>query len=96
MTDLTEHFPGCIAAHGRNKNLLVLRKLVIPHKRFDGKISNYEITYLWLSCDVTSPQAYIYVQGSENTDWTKKEIQETGFDFNEPEKTPLVDCFSLS
>lgn len=96
MTDLSEHFEHMsrvICAHGRGKNMLIMRKLLNPYKRADGKRVSYEIEYRWLSKDVTEPEAHVFVMGYEFSYWSRREIKETGFDVDNP--TNLFDCFSL-
>ncbi len=103
MTDLSEHFEHfsrVICAHGRGKNMLIMRKLRNPYKRSDGLRVSYEIEYRWLSRDLASPptdeyptEAWACVMGYEFSYWSLREIKETGFDIDNP--TNLFDHFSL-
>ena len=96
MTDLSEHFEHMsrvICAHGKDRNMLILRKLRNPYKRPDGKVVGYEIEYRWLSRDVTEPEACACVMGYEFSYWLLTELIETGFDIDNP--TNLFDHFDL-
>lgn len=93
MTDLSEHFPNAICAHGKDRNVLVLSKLDTPKRRLDGRQVSYELHHRWLSCDVTEPESWVCVKGSDNTLWSRLEIEGTGFDLDNP--TNLFDHFNL-
>ena len=69
MIDVSDQFDNCIKAEKEEKNVLILRKLDSPIKRFDGKMARYEIEYRWLSQDDVH-----CVLGNEFTYWMKKEI----------------------
>lgn len=80
LIDYTEHVSGSIDGamfvHGQGKNVLILRKLDRPMRRFDGKMASYEVEYRWLSqeCARESDQAWACVKGQERTYWQRKEI----------------------
>lgn len=79
LIDYTDHVQGSIDAlmvHGQGKNVLILRKLDTPMKRFDGKQALYEIEHRWLSqeCARENDQAWACVQGQDFTYWQRKEI----------------------
>lgn len=96
MVDLSEHFEHMsrvICAHGKDRNMLILRKLRNPYKRPDGKIVGYELEHRWLSQHVTEPEAWVYVMGFDFTYWSLRELRETGFDIDNP--TNLFDHFDL-
>lgn len=79
MIDLTEKF-DCEKAHALDKNVLILRKLDNPVKRFDGEKALYELEYRYLSKDVTNDkdESWVCVEGNDFTFWTVKEIKELG------------------
>jgi hypothetical protein len=75
MIDLTHNISGCVKAEGKDKNVLILRKLDSPMQRFDGKIAGYEIEYRWLSKSLEDNQKnHVCVLGNEFTYWQKKEL----------------------
>ena len=69
MYIVTEHFPSCIKAEQKGNNVLIMRNLNEPFKRFDGKKAIYELEYRWLS----NPEDLTSVQGAEFTYWRKSE-----------------------
>lgn len=74
MIDLTDKFK-CIRADGEGKNVLILRKLDYPIKRFDKKMARYEMEYRWLSKSLEdNKDNYVCVLGNEFTHWQKKEL----------------------
>jgi hypothetical protein len=77
IIDYTEQINNCIMAQGKNNNVLILRKLDCPIKRFDGNRSaKYELEHRWLSvdCQHEKDEAHVCIQGNDFTYWTKKEI----------------------
>ena len=72
VVDLTEEFPGCIRAARKGVNTLILRRLVRPRRRFDGKRASYELEYRWHRSSRVDPHA---VLGNEFTFWQRKEIE---------------------
>ena len=71
VLDVTEKFSSAVKAEKRDQNVLIVRKLEKPHKRFDKKLACYEVEYRWL------PQGTDDVhrcQGNEFSYWTKEEI----------------------
>ncbi len=77
LVDYQESFSDSLAAQGKDDNVLILRKLDEPFKRFDGKKASYQLDYRWLSenCEREDDQAWACVQGSEFTYWQRKEIE---------------------
>ena len=91
---------GVIACHGKDKNVLILRKLEEPIQRFDGKRVSYHLEYNWLStsCQSEDDEAYRCVKGSEDTYWSKKELMKEGVlekSGKPKEDLNLFDCFRL-
>lgn len=66
---------GLIAAHGMDRNVLLLRKLDEPRRRSDGKLGKYELEYRWLSqeCSAEADESYVCVIGSDYILLTAKE-----------------------
>jgi len=69
MKDITESHPGCVKAEQEGKNVLIMRRLDNPLKRFDGKMARYELDYRWLS-DTGG------VLGNELSYWLKSEYDQ--------------------
>lgn len=89
-----------LAAQGKDKDVLILRKLNNPVSRVDGKRVIYELEYRWLSseCQDEKDESFVCVKGSENTFWSKKELVETGAlkkNGKVPENINLFNCFRL-
>lgn len=88
-----------LAAQGKDNNVLILSKLDKPMQRFDGKRVSYNLEYRWLSCSCEheNDEAWVCVQGNEDTYWSKRELVETGvLDKNGNIKNvSLFDCFHL-
>jgi len=82
-----------IKAHAQGRNVLVLRHLSSPVKRFDGKRVSYHLKHLWLSKTPTMDGDEVCcVQGSEETFWSKRELVENGA---LKAHSSLFDCFNL-
>ena len=62
----------CLKAEQRGKDVLILRRLDRPIRRFDGKTARYELEYRWLS----DPRHLVCVLGSEFSYWQAREIKE--------------------
>ena len=87
VVDLTEEFPGCIRAARKGVNTLILRRLLRPRRRFDGKRASYELEYRWHR----SSQVDVHsVLGNEFTFWQRREIEPVLSGIRE-----LFDCFQL-
>ena len=76
MIDYTDKL-NCIAAHGKENNVLILRKLNNTFKRFDGKNSHYELEYRWLSCECKheNDEAWACCQVSDFIYLTNREVK---------------------
>ena len=76
IIDVSNEFENCIKAEAKNKNVLILRKLDKPIKRFDGKKTNYELEHRWLSKEVTetTKDNVVCVQGNDFSYWQKTEL----------------------
>ena len=77
LVDYTDTFGNCIRCEGLGRNVLILRKLDKPTKRFDGKQASYVVDHRWLSCTCQHPkdEAWACVQGNDLTLWQHKEIK---------------------
>lgn len=77
VIDYTQSFKDAVIAQGKKDNVLIIRKLDKPFKRFDGKLGRYEVEHRWLSClcEKESDQAWACTQGAEFTYWQRKEIK---------------------
>lgn len=66
----------CLTAHGKGRNVLILRRLDKHIKRFDGKKAQYVLEHRWLSCDCENEkdQAWACCQGQDYTYWQGSEI----------------------
>lgn len=67
-----------LKSQGKEKDVLLLRKLEKPVKRFDGKTARYELEHRELSviCENDSDEAYVCVSSSETTLWMLKEVKD--------------------
>ena len=76
IIDYSGSFPDAISAEGNGNNVLILRKLDRPTKRFDKKLANYELEHRWLNqlCLDENDQAWACVEGNDFTYWTSKEL----------------------
>ena len=70
ITDVTDQL-DCLKAEQRGKDVLILRRLDHPIRRFDGKTACYELEYRWLS----DPRYLVCVLGNEFSFWQAKEIK---------------------
>jgi hypothetical protein len=70
ITDVTDQL-DCLKAEQRGKDVLILRRLDNPIRRFDGKTARYELEYRWLS----DPRHLVCVLGNEFSFWQAKEIK---------------------
>ena len=70
VSDVSDHF-NCLKAEQRGKDVLILRSLGKPLRRFDGKMASYELEYRWLS----APADLTCVLGNEFTYWQAEEIE---------------------
>lgn len=75
VIDYTDSF-DCVAAHGRGRDVLILRRMKSPLKRFDGKKAAYEVEYRWLSvaCQNEKDEAWARARGQEFTYWQAQEF----------------------
>lgn len=69
IIDVSELFPTALRAERSGNNTLILRNCKI--KRFDGKVSDYELTHYWHKDGASVHE----VQGDDYTYWTKSEIK---------------------
>lgn len=78
IIDYTQQFVDCLAAHGKDKNVLILYQLDVPRKRLDGKLGGFFLEHRWLSkpCEKPDDQAWACVQGSDHIILMKKEIKD--------------------
>jgi len=78
MVDLSKngYIGKCIKAQANdNRQVLILRKLDSPFKRFDGKRVSYELEYRWVSADVTPEGDEVCcVMGEEFSYYSKREL----------------------
>jgi len=70
IVDVTDQL-HCLKAEQRGKDVLILRRLDNPIRRFDGKTARYELEYRWLS----DPRHLVCVLGSEFSYWQANEIE---------------------
>lgn len=70
VSDVSGHF-NCLKAEQRGKDVLILRRLSKPIRRFDGKTARYELEYRWLS----NPAVLTSVLGNEFSYWQTGEIE---------------------
>ena len=70
ITDVTDQL-DCLKAEQRGKDVLILRRLDNPIRRFDGKTARYELEYRWLS----DTRHLVCVLGNEFSFWQAKEIK---------------------
>ena len=93
IIDYTEEIHGCVAAEGRGKEVLILRKLETPVQRVDREYADYVLEYCWLSgwCENSGDQAWACVQGNEFSYWKQNEISPDVLDG----RTSLFDEFRL-
>jgi hypothetical protein len=70
ITDVTDQL-DCLKAEQRGKDVLILRRLDNPIRRFDGKTARYELEYRWLS----DQRHLVCVLGNEFSFWQAKEIK---------------------
>lgn len=70
VSDVSDHF-NCLRAEQRGKDVLILRRLDRPVRRFDGKTASYELEYRWLS----NPADLTCVPGNELSYWQPGEIK---------------------
>lgn len=78
MIDITSRFSDCVVAQAEGKNVLILRRLTVPIRRFDGKIASYMLEYRWLSQEVTNAaedQSEVCVAGADFSFLTNREAK---------------------
>lgn len=101
LVDYTSDFEGCIAAHAKGRNVLILRSIdpvEASRLRFDGKRAIYHVEYRFLSRDARpDTDDYVCVEsGPENTFWQAKEVPSRHKAVKSNELTNLFDhlnCF---
>ena len=71
VIDVTDQIERCLKAEQKGVNVLILRRLEAPIRRFDGKTARYELEYRWLS----DPRYVVCARGNEFTYWQAKEIK---------------------
>lgn len=79
FVDYTEDFPGCIVAHARGRNMVILRKIdpvLASRIRADGKRASYEIEVRWLSRDARpNTDDYVCVESGPTFEyWQAREL----------------------
>ena len=76
-----------------NRNVLILRKLDSPFKRFDGRRVSYQLEYRWLSVDPTPEGDEVCcLRGQEFSYYSKRELIEV---HALSKKWELFDSFQL-
>jgi hypothetical protein len=70
IIDVTDQI-DCLKAEQRGKDVLILRRLTDPIRRFDGKTARYELEYRWLS----DKRYLVCVLGNEFSYWQWHEIK---------------------
>ena len=70
VVDVTDQL-DCMKAEQRGNDVLILRRLDNPIRRFDGKTARYELEYRWLS----DPRHLVCVLGNEFSYWQANEIK---------------------
>jgi hypothetical protein len=97
LVDYQEEFSDSLVAQGQGSNVLILRKLDEPFKRFDGKKASYQLDYRWLSenCEREDDQAWACVMGSEFTYWQRKEIEALLKAIGKGKDVNIFDYFNL-
>jgi len=73
ITDVNEHFPRACKAERKGQNVLIMRELKEPFRRFDGKYASWELEYRWLSSTIKSDPQCVCVQGNEFTYYKNRE-----------------------
>jgi hypothetical protein len=76
IINVKDEFENCIKAESDGVNVLILRKLDTPIRRFDRKMARYELEHRWLSKIVTenTKSNVVCVLGQDYSYWMKKEI----------------------
>ena len=73
IADVNDQIPRACKAERKDKNVLIMRELDKPFKRFDGKMAKWELEYRWLSSTPESDPECVCVQGNEFTYYQSKE-----------------------
>ncbi|MCD6318950.1 hypothetical protein J7M02_07785 [Candidatus Aerophobetes bacterium] len=98
VVDYSQHFTHLkeAIAQGEGKNFLLLFKYGSV-KRLDGKIGEWVVEYRWLSteCRHEDDEAYVCVEGSDETIWTEEELRKLGLEDLKRGKITLFDMFYL-